>query len=572
MDLDEYEKMRNTNEYIILRDQTFIKLKSCVQNLRSSVDLNQIDKTVLLFKNSIKELRGYFDKVNTADLPWSALFNYIRNNLDKIGWHYDLNVLNSKEKMFASDTVIKLDEIVNFIEHWTPKQKEQYISKFFGKKYPTREEIEPEDNLDEIVSKDEDRINTKKILRVLPPNFYRRKYVSLRQGLDKHNRAGRHWGQRKLLFNEIELLILHAHEDYRIVYAGSAPGNHISILDMMFEVLRLKYILVDPAPFFVKQSPNIEIRTGAEGLFSDEYANFYSKFGNKLIFVSDIRREHDSEQQIIQDQEDQMRWHLIMKPRASMFKFRLPWEEGKTPYLSGKVYIQPYAQMHSTETRLIATSSEIYDWDNKIYEEQCFFFNTVTRMLPYDHGVKGAGLKLDYDCASEVEILRLYFERFDSNWSRRRQSEKNELISSLSVLISYELAGARGKEWIAIAQNEDMRDSGYQAANPKPAFNFIKSLTASRNQSQQEVGNKRVKILDNPNSNSESQDVGNKKVKIDTSKLKAESEKVETSVKDKYPRPLTGHEGWIICWSKSNQREYFFHQESNKSVWRIEDI
>lgn len=85
-------------------------------------------------------------------------------------------------------------------------------------------------------------------------------------------------------------------------------------------------------------------------------------------------------------------------------------------YLNGKVYIvQPYkyAQMHSTENRLIATTSDICDWDNTIYEEQCFYFNTVTRHLHYPHGVKGAGLDGNYGCAAEATILRQYFQRFD---------------------------------------------------------------------------------------------------------------------------------------------------------------
>ena len=46
------------------------------------------------------------------------------------------------------------------------------------------------------------------------------------------------------------------------------------------------------------------------------------------------------------DQDAQMRWHDIMKPAASMLKFRLLWEPGVTRYLDGAVHLQPYCPPH----------------------------------------------------------------------------------------------------------------------------------------------------------------------------------------------------------------------------------
>jgi len=43
-----------------------------------------------------------------------------------------------------------------------------------------------------------------------------------------------HWGQRKLLLSEIELLTLHGSQNNPVVYPGSASGTHITRLAEMF--------------------------------------------------------------------------------------------------------------------------------------------------------------------------------------------------------------------------------------------------------------------------------------------------------------------------------------------------
>ncbi|RNF26625.1 uncharacterized protein Tco025E_01417 [Trypanosoma conorhini] len=63
-------------------------------------------------------------------------------------------------------------------------------------------------------------------------------------------KAAIHWGQRKLLLSEIQLLSLYARPNipYHIVYAGSAPGTHLAFLDDMFQS-RHTWELVDPGRF-----------------------------------------------------------------------------------------------------------------------------------------------------------------------------------------------------------------------------------------------------------------------------------------------------------------------------------
>lgn len=89
-----------------------------------------------------------------------------------------------------------------------------------------------------------------------------------------------HWGQRKLLMSEIEYLTLHGDKASLIVYAGAAPGTHIAILSEMFPQHR--FILVDPAPFTVKESPRIICR---QEMFTDEVAKEMKDLGMPMLFV-----------------------------------------------------------------------------------------------------------------------------------------------------------------------------------------------------------------------------------------------------------------------------------------------
>ena len=160
-----------------------------------------------------------------------------------------------------------------------------------------------------------------------------------------------HWGQRKLLLSEIEFLTLHA--DPRtptlVVYAGAAPGAHIPYLSELFP--GIKFVLVDPASFCDGiECPHIQIRqrcfTHATAV---ELSQWCQENHTVLLFISDIRAsdETSSEQisnqnegQINVDMQWQMDWVNIMRPHASMMKFRLPYGLGSTEYLSGKIFFQ----------------------------------------------------------------------------------------------------------------------------------------------------------------------------------------------------------------------------------------
>jgi 23S rRNA U2552 (ribose-2'-O)-methylase RlmE/FtsJ len=138
--------------------------------------------------------------------------------------------------------------------------------------------------------------------------------------------------------SEIEFLTKYSVKGLQVVYIGAAPGTHIHLLAQMFP--ELEFILYDPQPFRCLSRDNIQF---VNERFTDEMAR---KCQNKrVLFISDIRcvdsREAMDvvEKSIENDMIDQMRWHQIMKPRASCLKFRLPWDTSTTKYLDGTMYV-----------------------------------------------------------------------------------------------------------------------------------------------------------------------------------------------------------------------------------------
>jgi hypothetical protein len=140
------------------------------------------------------------------------------------------------------------------------------------------------------------------------------------------------------------------------------------------------------------------------------------------------------------DMAAQSRWVSVLRPLASLLKFRLPWAEGSTEYLAGAVALPIWAPPTTTESRLIVPSPELMSvlrvklpltrsadasgtavlsqsnacilsaafqeanaalygehslscglpyarvlWSNTVYGEQLFYFNTNTRVRAYHH-------------------------------------------------------------------------------------------------------------------------------------------------------------------------------------------
>lgn len=242
--------------------------------------------------------------------------------------------------------------------------------------------------------------------------------------------------------SEIEFLTLFAAPGKTVVYAGAAPGTHIAFLSDMFP--EIKFILIDPAPFTVTSNDKIEI---IQSLFTDEMATDLGTKYPGLLFISDVRsvdwelhNDKEVEEKVKNDMQMQQQWHLCLKPERSMLKFRLPWDAGSTTYLDGDIYLPVWGPVTTTETRLITkkNSTAMKRYDNKKYEQQLFYFNTVMRPSLYKHNYNGEGIDYCYDCRAEVAIITNYLKRIHI-----ADSDMQEMFSMYTYNISRQIARNR---------------------------------------------------------------------------------------------------------------------------------
>jgi ubiquinone/menaquinone biosynthesis C-methylase UbiE len=265
-----------------------------------------------------------------------------------------------------------------------------------------------------------------KLFRKFTFDMARREYKQTFGGV----KNTKHWGQFKLFLMEVEFLTLYFKKQSKkysdsaiIVYAGAAPGTHILLLSKLFP--NLQWDLYDPNKFDTKLAKNKKIHTYNE-YFTDETASQWtqSKHTLDILFISDIRTADPTkmsagevEERVKVDHEMQEKWYKIMQPAGgAMLKFRLPWDNNITQYIKGEIYIQPYAPLSSTETRLIVLepTADTTEYDNKAYEEIMFNFNQNLRIQSYENIFQDipedqkCGLNNGYDAASAIHILSEY--------------------------------------------------------------------------------------------------------------------------------------------------------------------
>lgn len=249
-----------------------------------------------------------------------------------------------------------------------------------------------------------------------------------------------HIGQRKLLVNEILFLTKYGDKANTIVYAGAAPGSHMTSLCDLFP--RHKFILYDPAKFsynimtYSRKNPNRlkfynELFPPQVGSRSDRELKQDIKDG--FLFISDIRRKDEREDapttaDILADIKLQYDVLNVLRPKVSHLKLRLPYTEpGEDDTLVdlpvGDIYKQPWAGTKSTETRLVVDISELppdqaipmKSYSSRHYEEIMFWHNVHGRSIYYD--IKSLqvfqpffGVYYDgcYDCMFEMYTIQEY--------------------------------------------------------------------------------------------------------------------------------------------------------------------
>ena len=190
--------------------------------------------------------------------------------------------------------------------------------------------------------------------------------------------------------------------------------------------------------------------------------DFEQEDTSPVLFISDIRTgEHTGESggpefeaEVKRNMDDQMRWCHILRPYLSMLKCRFPYmtvefkgvthhyPHRSTEYLDGNVQLQIWAPQTSTETRLIVSkNAPLIEWDNKQYEDQMYYHNTVVRQKNhYNHGIpKNTGLDHRWDARAEIEVLRDYV-----TWNSPEPLSQEECNTEVALLAK-EISGTLGK-------------------------------------------------------------------------------------------------------------------------------
>ena len=201
-----------------------------------------------------------------------------------------------------------------------------------------------------------------------------------------------HVGQMKLLISEIEFLTPFYGRSFVVVYAGAAPGVHMPILAGMFPTMH--FLLIDPVPSMIENGDYINVTILQEPMTDALAHHIVRDHQRNILFISDVRvgsqdpyePEAIHQARVQRDMEAQRVWLQILRPRMSILKFRLPWNQGNgvTYYPAGFVYLPVYGKQFTHEARLVV-DRDTHDipYDHRRYEGQMAHFNQVNRPALY---------------------------------------------------------------------------------------------------------------------------------------------------------------------------------------------
>ena len=272
-----------------------------------------------------------------------------------------------------------------------------------------------------------------------------------------------HDGQKKLLYSEIEfyneLAIHHDLNDILVVYIGSGHGIHEPIIFDMFP--ELDFYFIDPVKYkFTHPLTNNKDRFYyLRDYYTDESYHKILEWNSerknkKIALICDIRTSTDdtlelNELDVFNNMISQHKWTIQLNSIAYLLKLRFPlikrniryefFEYNKIEnnikikkikkyrkkgfkYLKGKIMIQIYAPLESTETRLLhirKSLDEKFEYDNYDiykYNFNCYYFNFIDRLKIYKYDesdkIKNyiVGVDDGYESVCEYYIIYHYFK------------------------------------------------------------------------------------------------------------------------------------------------------------------
>jgi hypothetical protein len=200
--------------------------------------------------------------------------------------------------------------------------------------------------------------------------------------------------------------------------------------------------LIDPREHHPKLYEHKQVEEIITDLFTDEIAEyFFKKFKNrdyKLLLISDIRSATEDEN-VLKDQEQNIKWHKIIKPDYSYLKFRCGYESEEIyKYYKGLIFIQPYAPISSSETRLLLKKElEEYEYNILEYQGKMHYFNRVLRPSYYKKSLINNNNYFDhcYDCTYFSYLIKNYIDNF-SNFNPFNSTNIFDIMKKITNYIS----------------------------------------------------------------------------------------------------------------------------------------
>ena len=119
---------------------------------------------------------------------------------------------------------------------------------------------------------------------------------------------------------------------------------------------------------------------------------------------------------------------------------------GKNKVFEGRNTASRFGAIQTTtETRLMVENyDDEIEYDNRLYESQMFYFNTVTRVTCYPHlpeinidTVIGEGLDHCFDYAWEIRILNEYINKYGTDKFMKGEDMRSKCIAIMSRLFYY---------------------------------------------------------------------------------------------------------------------------------------
>ncbi len=194
-------------------------------------------------------------------------------------------------------------------------------------------------------------------------------------------------------------------------------------------------------------------------------------------FISDIRTNSNDNfpdaVDILFNSAQMFNWITVMKPIMSMLKFRHPfysgsneefyegikpdyimrefelskeygidfiknYQERKLEFLDGKIYIQPFAPISSTESRLVTDGKAIKDYGiQNDYEDKFFYYNNIMRYHNTFNN-PNANIKLGFDHCADCALENLIWQEYISKCDKTLKVIT--LVNKLSIITHRSLA------------------------------------------------------------------------------------------------------------------------------------